>query len=194
MGVAVAAVAEVTVIPPDVGHLTVSSPEPGDDSPGLGCGPRVGTDALQELAVESDAVADLQGVFHGSEPNGGRVEANGLELAAQCEHGSPQSADCQGIVNPLVCHPVDGAALPTIQQGCPFDNGEQIHVNRARLVDDLGWCVCLAQQLRQPGNSLSDGLFLLLCQWHPIGANLIGEGLLDTTLRTVSQDAGLIWR
>jgi len=64
VGVAVAAVAEVTVIPPDVGHLTVSSPEPGDGSPGLGCGSRVGTGALQELAVESDAVADLEGRLH----------------------------------------------------------------------------------------------------------------------------------
>ena len=141
---AVAAVAEVAVIPPDVGHLTVTSPEPGDGSPGLGHRPRVVTTCSQEMRAESDAVADLEARFHGSEPNRGWVESNGLELAVQCDHGSPESADCQGIVNPLVCHPVDGAALPAIQQGRSFDDGEQIHVNRARLVGDLAWCVGFA--------------------------------------------------
>ena len=62
----------------------------------------------------------------------------------QCDHGSPESADCQGIIDPLIHHPVDGAALPAIQQGGPFCNGEQIHVNRARLVGDLAWCVGFA--------------------------------------------------
>ena len=78
-----------------------------------------------------------------SEPNRGRIEANGLELAVQCDHGSPESADCQGII-PLIHHPIDGAALIAIQQGeAPFDDGEQIHVNRARLVDVLAWFIGL---------------------------------------------------
>ena len=73
---------------------------------------------------------------HDQNQTGDGIEANGLELAVQCDHGSPESADCQGIIDPLVRHPVDGAALPAIQQGCPLDNGEQIHVNRAWLVGD----------------------------------------------------------
>ena len=65
MSAAIAAVVKVGVIPPDVSHLTVSFPEPGDGSPGLGCRPCVGAGALQELAVESDAVDDLK-CSHGS--------------------------------------------------------------------------------------------------------------------------------
>ena len=120
MRTAVAAVAEVRVIPPDGGLLVLVAPEPGDGSPGHGCLTCIGAGTLQELAVESDTVADLEGRFYGSEPNRGGIEANGLELAAQCDHGSPESADCQGIIVPLFCHPVDGAALPAIHQGEAF--------------------------------------------------------------------------
>ena len=64
MSTAVAAVAEVGVIPLDGGLLVLVAPEPGDGSPGHGCLTCVGAGALQELAVESDAVADLKGLFH----------------------------------------------------------------------------------------------------------------------------------
>ena len=64
MSTAVAAVAEVRVIPLDGGLLVLVAPEPGNGSPGHGCLTCVGAGALQELAVESDAVADLEGRFH----------------------------------------------------------------------------------------------------------------------------------
>ena len=64
MSTAVAAVAEVRVIPPDGGLLVVVAPESGDGSPGHRCLTCIGAGTLQELTVESDAVADLEGRLH----------------------------------------------------------------------------------------------------------------------------------